>query len=124
MRLGFLPTPRPVSLRIGAALISGRKGRPRLEQGLGSSTWWEEAEYKQLATVSLRALFILDKLIKRDLSKFQAAWAVAFPGRLMYEPRQIQCRRGHQGPMAGDLIRMGATREETTDILERVGRRW
>jgi hypothetical protein len=48
-------------------------------EGLGSSTWWEEAEYKQLGTVNDRALFILDKLIKRDITKFQAACAVAFP---------------------------------------------
>ncbi len=46
---------------------------------MGSSTWWEEAEYKQLGTVNDRALFILDKLIKRDITKFQAACAVAFP---------------------------------------------
>jgi len=61
-----------------------------MEQGLGSSTWWEEAEYEQLKTANLRALFILDKLIKRDIPKFQAAWAVAFPGRLMSGPRHIQ----------------------------------
>jgi hypothetical protein len=94
-----------------------------MEQGLGSSTWWEEAEYKQLGTVNLRALFILDKLIKRDLPKFQAAWAVAFPGRLTYE-RRIQPDEVTRGPWLVILSRMGATREETTDILERVGRRW
>ena len=49
-----------------------------MEQGLGSSTWWEEAEYEQLGTANLRALFILDKLFKRDTAKFQTAWAVAF----------------------------------------------
>jgi hypothetical protein len=32
-------------------------------EGLRSSTWWEEAKYKQLGTVNDRALFILDKLI-------------------------------------------------------------
>jgi len=41
-----------------------------MEQGLGSSTWWEEAEYEQLGTANLRALFILDKLFKRDTAKF------------------------------------------------------
>jgi hypothetical protein len=71
-------------LRIGlaCAFISGEK-ETGMEQGLGSSTWWEEAEYKQLKTANLRALFILDKLINRDIPKFQAAWAVAFPGRRM-----------------------------------------
>ena len=54
-----------------------------MEQGLGTSVWWEEAEYKQLETANLRALFILDKLLKRDLPKFQAALAVVFPGRPM-----------------------------------------
>ena len=93
-------------------------------QGLGSSTWWEEPEYKQLGTVNLRALFILDKLIKRDIPKFQAAWAVAFPGRLMCEPGQIQPDEVTRGPWLVILTRMGATREETTDILKRVGRRW
>jgi len=95
-----------------------------MDQGLGSSTWWEEAEYKQLATVSLRALFILDKLNKRDLPKFQAAWAVAFPGRHMNDPSEIQPGEVTRGPWLVILTRMGATREETTDILERVGRRW
>ncbi len=58
-----------------------------MEQGLGTSAWWEETEYKQLGAANLRALH---KLIKRDTPKFQAASAVAFPGRLMYEPSQIQ----------------------------------
>ena len=95
-----------------------------MEQGLGSRTWWEEAEYKQLGTANLRALFILDKLIEKDLPKLQAAWAIAFPGRLMSEPRQIQPDEVTRGPWLVILSRMGATREETTDILERVGRRW
>lgn len=60
-----------------------------MEQGLGSGTWWEEAEYKQLDTANLRALFILDKLIKRDTPKFQAAWAVAFPGHLIDDPARF-----------------------------------
>ncbi len=93
-------------------------------EGLGSSTWWEEAEYKQLGTVTDRALFILDKLIKRDMPKFQAAWAVAFPGRHVHETSQIQPGEVTRGPWLVILTRMGATREETTDILERVGRRW
>ncbi len=93
-------------------------------QGLQSSTWWEEADYKQLGTVNDRALFILDKLIKRDITKFQAAWAVAFPGRLMNDRSQIQPEEVARGPWLVILTRMGATREETTDILERVGRRW
>ena len=63
-----------------------------------------------------RALFILDKLIKRDTPKFQAGWAAAFPGRLMYEPRQIQSDEVTRGPWLVILTRMGATREETTDI--------
>ena len=95
-----------------------------MEQGLGSSTWWEEAEYKQLGTVNDRALFVLHKLITRDITKFQAAWAVAFPGRPMYEPRQIQPDQVTRGPWLVILTRMGTTRDETTDILERVGRRW
>jgi hypothetical protein len=95
-----------------------------VEQGLGSSTWWEEAEYKQLGTVTDRALFVLDKLIKRDITKFQAAWAVAFPGRLIYETGHIQPDEVTRGPWLVILTRMGATREETTDILDRVGRRW
>jgi hypothetical protein len=95
-----------------------------LEQGLGSGTWWEEAEYKQLGIVNDRALFILDKLIKRDITKFQAAWAVAFPGRLMNDRSQIQPDEVTRGPWLVILSRMGATREETTDILARVGRRW
>jgi hypothetical protein len=95
-----------------------------LEQGLGSGTWWEEAEYKQLGAVNDRALFILDKLIKRDITKFQAAWAVAFPGRLMNDRSQIQLDEVTRGPWLVILSRMGATREETTDILARVGRRW
>jgi len=93
-------------------------------QGLQSSTWWEEADYKQLGTVNDRALFILDKLIKRDITKFQAAWAVAFPGRLIHEPHQLQPEQVTRGPWLVILTRMGATRGETTDILERVGRRW
>ncbi len=95
-----------------------------MEPGLRSSTWWEEAEYKQLGTVNDRALFILDKLLKKDIQKFQAALAVAFPGRPMYEPSQIQPDEVTRGPWLVILTRMGATREETTDILERVGRRW
>ncbi len=95
-----------------------------MEPGLGSSTWWEEAEYKQLGTMNYRALFILDKLIKRDMLKFQAAWAIAFPGRLMNDPSQIQPDEVTRGPWLVILTRMGATGEETTDILERVGRRW
>jgi hypothetical protein len=106
-----------------SAFISGRK-ETRMEQGLRSSTWWEEVEYKQLETANLRALFILDKLIKRDMPKFQAAWAVAFPGRLIYEPSEIQPDEVTRGPWLVILTRMGATREETTEILERVGRRW
>jgi hypothetical protein len=95
-----------------------------MEQGLGTSAWWEEAEYKQLETANLRALFILDKLLKRDMLKLQAAWAVAFPKRLIYERGQIQPDEVTRGPWLVILTRMGATREETTDILERVGRRW
>ena len=95
-----------------------------MEQGLGSSTWWDEAEYMQLGTVNDRALFILDKLIKRDTPKFQAAWAVAFPGRVMCETSHIQPDEVTRDPWLVILTRMGATREETTDILERVGRRW
>ena len=95
-----------------------------MEQGLGSGTWWEEAEYKQLGAVNDRALFILDKLIKRDITKFQAAWAVAFPGRLMNDHSQIQPDEVTRGPWLVILSRMEATREETTDILARVGRRW
>jgi len=95
-----------------------------IEQGLGSTTCWEEAGYKQLGSENLRALFILDRLMKRDISKFQAAWAVAFPGRPMYEPSQILADQVTRGPWLVILTRMGATREETTDILERVGRRW
>ena len=91
---------------------------------MGSSTWWEEADYKQLGTVNDRALFILDKLLKKDSPKFQAAWAVAFPGRLIYETSQIQPDEVTRGPWLVILTRMGATREETTEILERVGRRW
>ena len=95
-----------------------------MQQGLGSSKWWEEPEYKQLETANLRALFVLDKLIKRDIAKFQAAWAVAFPGRLMNDRSQIQPDEVTRGPWLVILTRMGATRDETTDILERVGRRW
>ena len=95
-----------------------------MEQGLGSSTWWDEAEYRQLRTVNDRALFILDKLIKRDITKYQAAWAVAFPGRLMNAPQPVQPDEVTRGPWLVILTRMGATREETTDILDRVGRRW
>jgi hypothetical protein len=65
---------------------------------LQSSTWWKEADYKQLGTVNDRALFILDKLIKRDITKFQAARAVAFPGRLMDDPSQIQLDEVTRGP--------------------------
>jgi hypothetical protein len=54
----------------------------------------------------------------------RAAWAVAFPGRLMNDPSQIQPDEVTWGPWLVILTRMGATREETTDILERVGRRW
>jgi hypothetical protein len=112
-------------LRIGAALSFHRRRKETgVEPGLGSSTWWDEAEYRQLGTVDERALFILDKLIKRDIRKFQAAWAVAFPGHLMYEPRQIQPDEVTRGPWLVILARVGATREETTDILDRVGRRW
>jgi hypothetical protein len=78
-----------------------------MEQGLGSNTWWEEAEYKQLGTANLRALFILDKLIERDLPKLQAAWAVAFPGPLMSEHglllarrRRVGLSRGREGTLA------------------------
>jgi hypothetical protein len=85
-----------------------------VEQGLGSSTWWDEAEYRQLGTVNDRALFILDKLIKRDTPKFQAAWAAAFPERLMYEPRQIQSDEVTRGPWLVILTRMGATRRRLT----------
>ena len=95
-----------------------------MQQGLGSSTWWEEPEYKQLETANRRALFVLDKLIKRDIVKFQAAWIVAFPGRLMNDRSQIQPDEVTRGPWLVILTRMGATRDETTDILERVGRRW
>jgi hypothetical protein len=95
-----------------------------MQQGLGSSTWWEEAEYKELETANLRALFVLDKLIKRDIAKFQAAWTVAFPGRLMNDRSQIKPDEVTRGPWLVILTRMGATRDETTDILERVGRRW
>ena len=95
-----------------------------MEQGLGSNTWWEEREYKQLGTSNLRALFILDKLLKRDITRFQAAWAVAFPGRRSYETSHIQPDDVTRGPWLVILTRMGATREETTDILDRVGRRW
>ena len=42
-----------------------------MQRGLGSSTWWEEPEYTQLETAHLRGLFVLDKLIKRDITKFQ-----------------------------------------------------
>jgi hypothetical protein len=84
----------------------------------------DRREFKQLGTANLRALFIVDKLIKRDMPKFQAAWAVAFPARLMYEPSEIQPAEVARGPCLVILTRMGATREETTDILERVGRRW
>jgi hypothetical protein len=56
--------------------------------------------------------------------KFQAAWAVAFPGRHIHEASQIQPEEVTRGPWLVILTRMGATREETTDILERVGRRW
>jgi hypothetical protein len=122
---GSLPTPRPEILRIGAALCFHQQRRETaMGQGLGSSTWWEAAEYKQLETENLRALFILDKLIKADFRKFQVACAVAFPGRLMSEPAQIQPDEITRGPWLVILTRMGATREETTDILERVGRRW
>jgi hypothetical protein len=95
-----------------------------VDRGLGSSAWWEEAEYSQLGTVKDRALFILDKLLRKDIPKFQAALAVAFPGRPMHEPSQIQPDEVTRGPWLVILTRMGATREETTDILERVGRRW
>ena len=95
-----------------------------MDRGLGSSTWWDEAEYMRLGTVTLRALFVLDKLIERGLPKFQAAWAVAFPGCLMCEPSEFQPEEITRGPWLVILTRMGATREETTDILERVGRRW
>lgn len=57
-----------------------------MEPGLGSSTWWEEPAYKQLATVNLRALFVLDKLIEKDIQNFRAAWTVAFPGRPCTSP--------------------------------------
>jgi hypothetical protein len=95
-----------------------------MQQGLGSSTWWEEADYKHLETANLRALFVLDKLIKRDIAKFQAAWTVAFPGRLMGEPSQIQPDEVRRGPWLVILTRMGATRDENTDILKRVRHRW
>jgi hypothetical protein len=104
-------------------IISGERRRG-VEQGLGSSTWWDEAEYRQLRTVNDRALFILDKLIKRDITKFQAAWAVAFPGRRMNALQPVQPDEVTRGPWLVILTRMGATREETTDILDRVGRRW
>ena len=101
-----------------------RRKETAMEQGLGSNTWWEEREYKQLGTSNLRALFILDKLLKRDTPRFQAAWAVAFSGRLIYETSHIQPDEVTRGPWLVILTRMGATREETTDILDRVGRRW
>ena len=108
----------------GMEVMEGERKETGVEQGLDSSTWWDEAEYRQLGTVNDRALFILDKLIKRDITKFQAAWAVAFPGRLMNDRSQIQPDEVTRGPWLVILSRMGATREETTDILARVGRRW
>jgi hypothetical protein len=42
----------------------------------------------------------------------------------MNDPSQIQPEEVTGGPWLVILTRMGATREETTDILERVGRRW
>ena len=60
----------------GMEVMEGERKETGVEQGLDSSTWWDEAEYRQLGTVNDRALFILDKLLKRDIPKFQAAWAV------------------------------------------------
>jgi hypothetical protein len=74
-------------------LSSAAKGDRDWSRDWGATRGWEEAEYKQLETANRRALFVLDKLIKRDLAKFQAAWAVAFPGRLMCEPSLIQPMR-------------------------------
>jgi hypothetical protein len=82
-----------------------------MQQGLGSSTWWEEAEYKQLETANLRALFVLDKLIKRDIAKFQSALTVAFPGRLMCESSKIQPDEVTRCPWLVILTRIGATRD-------------
>ena len=93
-------------------------------RGLRSSTWWEEADYKQLGTVNDRALFVLKSLSKKDTRMFQAAWAVAFPERPMYDPSQTQPDQVTRGPWLVILTRTGVTREETTDILERVGRPW
>ena len=96
-----------------------------MEQGLGSTTWWEEAEYKQLGIANLRALFVLDKLIKKNTPKFQAAWAVAFPGRLMYEPSQIQPDEVRRGPWLVILTRMGASgRRGTLASPLAYSRRW
>jgi hypothetical protein len=67
---------------------------------------------------------VADKLIKRDITKLQAHGPCAFPGHLMNDLSQIQPDEVTQGPWLVILSRMGATREETTDILERVGRRW
>jgi hypothetical protein len=108
----------------GTMCFHPRRTETAMQQGLGSSTWWEEAEYTQLETANDRALFVLGKLVKMDTPKFQAAWAVAFPRRPMNDPSQIQPDEVTRGPWLVILTRMGATREETTDILERVGRRW
>jgi hypothetical protein len=60
--------------------------------------WGAARGGKNLSTSSLRprtsaALFVLDKLIKRDIAKFPVAWTVAFPDASCASPARFSPMR-------------------------------
>jgi hypothetical protein len=70
-----------------------------------------------------RALFILDKL-HEGYPKVPGCVGRRLSRTARVRAQQIQPDEITRAPWLVILTRMGATREEMTDILERVGRRW
>jgi hypothetical protein len=82
---------------------------------LGLDGWWDDPAYTQCDTVSLRAEFILAKLMQRDAEKFRAMMADLY--------RKLGPMPGHMTAFEWQTILayMGATPAEIAEVLTRMG---
>ena len=85
---------------------------------LNLDAWWDEPAYTSCNTLHLRGLFILRKLREHDPARLQDVLAE------LYRDDQPDPQDIGRLEWQTILAFMGASEEETADVVKRMGRVW